>query len=67
MLFAPNKSFAFPVLSASGWDDPVMLEYAVPGTPFFYVIDEAGLIANADFATTLEQMEALVGDVSEGR
>ena len=55
-----DQSFAFPVLSASGWDDPVMVDYQVPGTPFFYVIDEEGLVANADFANTLEQLKALV-------
>ena len=55
-----DQGFAFPVLPASGWDDPAMVEYAVPGTPFFYVIDEEGLVANADFANTLEQLKALV-------
>ncbi|MCK4451710.1 MAG: redoxin domain-containing protein [Anaerolineae bacterium] len=55
-----EQGFAFPVLTASGWDDEVMLDYQVPGVPFFYVIDEEGIIANAGFANTLEQLEALV-------
>jgi len=54
---AEEQGFDFPVLS---WDDAVARDYQVPGTPFFYVIDENGVIANADFANTLEQMEALV-------
>jgi methylamine dehydrogenase accessory protein MauD len=60
-----EQGFAFPVLRASGWDDPVMVEYAVPGTPFFCVVDEEGTIANADFANTLEQLKALVGSGGE--
>lgn len=42
-----------------------MVEYAVPGTPFFYVVDEEGTIANADFANMLEQLKALVGSGGE--
>jgi len=53
-----QQGFGFPVLT---WDDRVAQEYQVPGTPFFYVIDEEGVIANAGFASTLEQLEALVG------
>ena len=60
-----DQGFAFPVLPASGWDDTVMVDYQVPGTPFFYVIDEEGLVANADFANTLEQLKALVGSGGE--
>ena len=38
------------------------------GTPFSYVIDEIeDMIANAGFAGTLEQLEALVGDGEKGR
>ena len=54
------QGFAFPMLPVSGWDDEVMVDYQVPGTPFFYVIDPEGVIANTDFANTLEQVEALV-------
>jgi len=52
-----EQGFAFPVLS---WDDAVAQAYQVPGTPFFYVIDGKGMIANAGFANTLAQVEALV-------
>ena len=37
-----------------------MLDYQVPGVPFFYVVDGEGIIANGGFANTLEQLEALV-------
>lgn len=52
-----EQGFGFPVLT---WDDAVAQDYQVPGTPFFYVIDRDGVIVNADFANTLEQVEALV-------
>jgi len=52
-----DQGFAFPVVA---WEDAVAREYEVPGTPFFYVIDVERVIANADFANTLEQLEALV-------
>ena len=55
-----EQGFAFPVLPVSGWDAPVMVDYRAPGTPFFYVIDGEGVIVNAGFANTLEQLEALV-------
>jgi methylamine dehydrogenase accessory protein MauD len=54
------RGFAFPVLPLSVWDDEAMVDYQVPGTPFFYVIDGEGVITNANFANTLEQLEALV-------
>jgi methylamine dehydrogenase accessory protein MauD len=57
---AQLQGFVFPVLPVSGWDDEVMLDYQVPGTPFFYVVDEEGVIANAGFANMLRQVEALV-------
>ena len=52
-----EQGFGFPVLI---WEDAVAGEYQVPGTPFFYVIDEEGVITNASFANTLEQLEALM-------
>ncbi len=57
-----EQGFDFPVLT---WDDGVFEDYQVPGTPFFYVIDGEGVIANAGFAGTLEQLEALVADSEE--
>lgn len=53
------QGFTFPVLPVSGWDDEVILDYQVPGTPFFYVIDGEGVITNAGFANTLEQLKEL--------
>lgn len=35
-------------------------DYRLPGVPFFYVIDEEGIVANGGFANTLRQLEALV-------
>ena len=55
-----EQGFAFPVLPVSDWEDKVMLDYRVPGVPFLYVIDGEGVIANAGFANTLRQLEALV-------
>jgi len=52
-----EQGFGFPVLMGN---DKVAQDYQVPGTPFFYVIDGKGIIANAGFASTLEQLEALV-------
>jgi peroxiredoxin len=43
----------FPFLT---WEDDVTEEYQVPGTPFFFLTDEEGLISNAGFATTLSQL-----------
>ena len=62
---AEEQGFAFSVLPVSSWDDAVMLDYQVPGTPFFYVIDGEGVIANANFASRLQQLEALVEGNSE--
>ncbi|MDY7080336.1 MAG: TlpA family protein disulfide reductase [Chloroflexota bacterium] len=58
-----EQGFGFPVLM---WEDAVAGEYAVPGTPFFYVIDGDGVIAKASFAGTLEQLEALVAATGRG-
>ncbi|MDY7078420.1 MAG: TlpA disulfide reductase family protein [Chloroflexota bacterium] len=55
-----TRGFAFPVLPVLDWEDEVMLDYQVPGMPFFYVIDGERVIVNASFANTLEQLEALV-------
>ena len=47
---------SFPILMR---EDGEAREYQVQGTPFFYVIDGEGVIANVGFAGTLEQLEAL--------
>jgi methylamine dehydrogenase accessory protein MauD len=53
-----GEGFEFPVLRG---DEGVVAAYRVPGTPFFYLIGEDGIIARAGFASTLEQLEALAG------
>jgi methylamine dehydrogenase accessory protein MauD len=57
-----EQDFEFLVLT---WEDAVANEYQVPGTPFFYVIDGQGVIVNKGFASSLEQLEALVDDSGE--
>ncbi len=59
------QGFAFPVLPVLDWGDRVMLDYRVPGTPFFYVIDGARVITSEGFANTLEQLEMLVAGSEE--
>jgi methylamine dehydrogenase accessory protein MauD len=56
---AQVQGFAFPVLPVLDWGDRVMVDYQVTGTPFFYVIDREGVIANRGFANTLEQLKEL--------
>jgi peroxiredoxin len=56
---AQEQGFSFPVLE---WNDSVAGEYQVPGTPFYYVIDGEGLIANAGFAGSAEELDLLVGN-----
>ena len=51
------EEFGFPILR---WEDSVARDYRLPGVPFFYVIDEEGIVANGGFANTLRQLEALV-------
>mgnify|MGYP000517318313 CR=1 FL=1 len=57
-----EQGFAFPVLT---WEDSAAQAYAVPGTPFCYVVDEAGVIVGKGFANTRAQFEALVGGRAE--
>jgi len=54
------QGFAFPVLPVLDWDKKVMVDYQVPGTPFFYVIDGEGMVINKGFANTLEQLKELI-------
>ena len=55
---AQEEGFSFPILVG---DDRVAHAYQVPGTPFFYVIDREGVITNAGFAGSLEELEQLAG------
>ncbi len=52
-----EQGFDFPVLV---WDDTVVSDYQVPGTPFFYVLDESGRVANSGFANSMADLIALV-------
>jgi len=54
---AEEYGLAFPVLEGSG---EVLTAYRMPGVPFFYGVGEDGVILSAGFASTQEQMEALV-------
>ena len=54
-----EQGFSFPVIA---WDDSVAQDYQVPGTPFFYVINGEGVIVNAGFANSLDELNALVKD-----
>jgi peroxiredoxin len=54
-----EHDFSFPVLE---WNDGVAGEYQVPGTPFYYVIDGKGSIANAGFAGSAEELDLLAGN-----
>jgi hypothetical protein len=55
-----EEGFTFPVLPVLAWDEEGVADYRVPGTPFFYVVDGKGMIAEADFAKTEEKLQALV-------
>jgi len=52
-----NEGLTFPILA---WEDDVVKAYQVPGTPYFYVVDDQGVIAAQGFANSLEQLEEMV-------
>ncbi|RMH38964.1 MAG: TlpA family protein disulfide reductase [Gammaproteobacteria bacterium] len=53
-----NKyGFDFPILS---WDDKVAHAYKVPGTPWFFLLDDKGVVVRSGTANTLEGIEAFV-------
>lgn len=52
-----EEDFTFPVLP---WENKVVSDYQVPGTPWFYMIDSQGKVANQGTASSLEELEALV-------
>lgn len=56
-----DQRFDFPVLS---WVDDVIDSYKVPGTPFFYSIDNTGQIVSNGNAVTLEQIEKLASSTT---
>lgn len=62
---AAAQGFSFPVLA---WDDAVAQRYHAPGTPFFVVLDEQGVITASGFANTQVELDRLVADgLGEGR
>ncbi len=56
-----EQGFDFPVLQLQD-EDALIFDYKVPGTPFFYVIDENGVIRNAGVANVVSHLETLVRD-----
>ena len=46
--------FDFPILE---WTEETAQAYKVPGVPFFYLVDEKGLVENAGFLTDLALLE----------
>lgn len=52
-----EQGFTFPVLV---WDDAVAQQYQAPGTPFFVVVDEQGIVVAADVANTQDALNRLV-------
>lgn len=52
-----EEDLGFPVLM---WEDSVVAQYEVPGTPFFYLIGRDGVIVEKGVATTLAQVEELI-------
>jgi len=52
-----EEELVFPVLMG---DEEMSKAYQVSGTPFFYLLDERGFIANKGGANTLEHLENLV-------
>jgi len=60
---AKQLEFNFPILHL---EEKVAQDYKVPGTPFFYIIDEEGTIINSGTANTLIQLEKIVS-IDTGR
>jgi methylamine dehydrogenase accessory protein MauD len=52
-----QEDLGFPVLI---WEDSLVAQYEVPGTPFFYLVGGDGVIVEKGVATTLAQVEELV-------
>jgi hypothetical protein len=58
-LLVQERGLQFPILTIEDTRTGVTLDYKVPGTPFFYVLDETGVIQNVGFANTKEQLDDL--------
>lgn len=59
---AEEQGLGFPVLNG---DEGVMRVYQVPGTPYGYGIDGAGVIRSSGFVSTLEELEVLASRIGE--
>ena len=55
-----QQGFLFPVLTLRDEDVEIVEEYQVPGTPFFYLIDQEGIIQSVGFVNTREHLQQLV-------
>jgi len=52
-----DYKFDFPILTSH---ESVMMDYEVPGTPYFYLIDEKGLIINKGYINSLTDLKNFV-------
>ncbi|WP_322508315.1 peroxiredoxin family protein [Anaerolinea sp.] len=55
-----EQQFNFPILTLEQGNSEIGKNFQVPGTPFFYVIDEVGKICSKGFANTEEHLEELI-------
>lgn len=51
-----EQGFDSPILR---WEDEVARAYEVPGTPFFTLVDAAGVVARTGFAGSAEEIEEI--------
>ena len=58
-----QQGFSFPVLILDESEEQVIQDYEVPGTPFFYLIDENGTIQDVGFANTKQHLQQMVEGV----
>jgi methylamine dehydrogenase accessory protein MauD len=62
-LLIQEQGFHFPVLTIGNEPTGAIVEYKVPGTPFFYLVDGEGIIRSVGFANTTDQIHALVDGI----
>ncbi len=53
-----KQGFSFPVLT---WQDDMVKSYQVPATPFFYMVDQTGVVVAADVLNTQNELTRLAG------
>ncbi len=64
---AQTNSFNFPVLYVSEMQQEVAHNYQINSVPFAYMIDEVGVIINAGYVHTENEMMTLVVDGRKGK